>query len=261
MGTLCIDIGNTRCKLALYEGTFLRDFQLVKADGLRCAVETMAGSHDVGFCIYSAVGDGRDTLVNTLDRLGCPAATLSATMPGLPVSVAYDTPQTLGSDRLAAAIGARTLLPENDVLIADFGTCATYDLLTADGCFRGGNIAPGLKMRLEALHRGTQSLPRAERGRHAERGLLGTGTQTAMLYGAEWGLAFETEGYVARLRGEHPGLRLLLTGGQATVIHEKLSPALRAAAVVRPDLVLLGLREAAAKLQPADTHTGRLCRQ
>lgn len=253
MGTLCIDIGNTRCKLALYAGADLRDFRLVRSGDLLSAVGSMAESHDIGACIYSAVGSGGDALAQALDKLGCPAAALSAGLKGLPVSVDYATPQTLGSDRLAAAVGARTLLPGCDVLIADFGTCATFDLLTADGTFRGGNIAPGLKMRLAAMHRGTQALPAVGRSETPESSLLGTDTPTAMRRGAEWGLAFETEGYAARLRQTHSGLRLLLTGGQAEIVRGHLSPALRREAAIRPDLVLLGLRAAAeaAGLAPA----------
>lgn len=250
MSTLCIDIGNTRCKLALYEGSALQARQLTAAGELAVAVGRLADRYAIGACVYAAVGPGRESLSPVLERIGCPTLELNAGTPGLPVTVDYDAPHTLGSDRLAAALGAYALLPGRDVLIADFGTCATYDLLTADGHFLGGNIAPGLKMRLTAMHRGTAALPavgRAPSGRDSRNRprLLGTDTAAAMQHGATWGLAFETEGYAARLGETYPSLRLLLTGGQASVIHELLPAPLRAKALLRTDLVMLGLLKAA----------------
>lgn len=245
MGTLCIDIGNTRCKLALFEGEALRQFRLSGHDELPATVRQLAESHCFDLCLYSAVGRGADALESALHALACPCRRLHAGLPGLPVSVDYATPRTLGSDRLAAAVGARTLWPASDVLIADFGTCATFDLLTADGHLRGGNIAPGLRLRLAAMHRGTQALPEVEPCTAEGSGLLGTDTPSAMQKGAWQGLVFETEGYFARLKARHTGLRLLLTGGEAEIVRSQLSPEAAKAAAVEPDLVLIGLRAAA----------------
>ena len=77
----------------------------------------------------------------------------------VPIGNAYLTPETLGRDRLAAAVGATALYPGENVLIVDFGTAVTIDLVTADNTFRGGCISPGVTMRFRALHDYTAKLP------------------------------------------------------------------------------------------------------
>ena len=73
----------------------------------------------------------------------------------LPITIGYRTPHTLGYDRIAAAVGAQSLFPQQNILIIDAGTAITYDLLSADGTFAGGNIAPGADLRLQSLHEHT----------------------------------------------------------------------------------------------------------
>jgi type III pantothenate kinase len=80
----------------------------------------------------------------------------------VPLKNLYGTPETLGYDRLAAAVGAHVLFPDDNVLTVDFGTAITYDVVTAAGEFLGGNIAPGAAMRFRALHEMTASLPLCE---------------------------------------------------------------------------------------------------
>ena len=77
----------------------------------------------------------------------------------IPIQIGYATPHTLGLDRIAAVVGALMQQPGVPVLIVDAGTCVTYDLLTADGTFVGGNIAPGIRLRLLAMHEHTGKLP------------------------------------------------------------------------------------------------------
>jgi len=134
---------------------------------------------------------------------------LTASTP-LPITIGYDTPETLGVDRIAAAVGAYTLYPGEEVLIADIGTAATYDRLTADGCFAGGNIAPGIGMRLRALSRFTARLPLIDSKGRTQ--LFGTSTETAMRSGAVNGIVAEINYYFSQLP---KGARLLLAGGWA----------------------------------------------
>ena len=77
----------------------------------------------------------------------------------MPIRNVYRTPQTLGRDRLAAAVGATVLFPGRNVLIVDFGTAVTIDLVTADATYRGGCISPGVQLRFGALHDHTAALP------------------------------------------------------------------------------------------------------
>ncbi len=159
----------------------------------------------------------------------------------VPIGNAYRSPETLGLDRLAAAVGAAALYPGRNVLIVDAGTALTVDLVTADGVFRGGCISPGLRMRLQALHDHTAALPLCEPSEtvlaevdalgsveKAERsgepalsavdeavGLLGGTTEEALVRGAMQSVAFEIEGYANRFREKFADLCIIFTGGDA----------------------------------------------
>mgnify|MGYP000136417762 FL=1 len=97
----------------------------------------------------------------------------------LPIKIGYATPETLGLDRIAAVVGAVMQCPDKAVLIVDAGTCVTYALLTADGTFAGGNIAPGIRLRLRAMHEHTGKLPLIDDA--GETPEIGFSTETAML--------------------------------------------------------------------------------
>lgn len=131
----------------------------------------------------------------------------------MPIGNAYLTPATLGRDRLAAAVGAAALYPGRNALIVDLGTAVTIDLLSADGVFRGGCISPGMAMRFRSLHEYTASLPLCD-AIDSERA-VGRTTDEAIRLGVMNSIAFEIEGYVARLEGEFEDLCVIFTGGDA----------------------------------------------
>ena len=148
-----------------------------------------------------------DALVETLlARTGWPTRRLVAAAEVGGVRLAYRTPHTLGVDRLAAVLGARSLQPQGHLLVIDAGTCITFDVLLADGRYIGGNISPGLSMRLAAMHAHTARLPLVDA--QGELPLLGLDTPTALR-----GIAYEIEGYVRRLREEYGAISTFLTGG------------------------------------------------
>ena len=138
----------------------------------------------------------------------------------VPLGNAYRTPRTLGSDRLAAAVAANGMYPDRNVLIVDFGTAVTVDLVTADNTFRGGHIAPGMQMRFRALHDYTASLPLC--GEEGEPELLGTTTETAIRAGVLCGMLFEIEGYIARMRALYGDLCVIFTGGDAKYFAKRI---------------------------------------
>lgn len=153
----------------------------------------------------------------------------------IPVRIGYHTPHTLGLDRIAAVVGASMECPGRPVLIVDAGTCVTYDLLTADGTFVGGNIAPGIRLRLLAMHEHTGKLPLVDDS--GEIPEIGFSTETAMRAGATLGVAYEIEGYMARLNEVYPDLFVFLTGGDAL----KLAAKIKSRIFVNENLVLTGL--------------------
>lgn len=134
----------------------------------------------------------------------------------LPIEVKYDTPSTLGADRLAAAAGVRKLYPGQTVLTADLGTALTLDLISAAGEFLGGNISPGTGLRLRALHDYTSRLPLVESGE--ETGWIGHDTRTAILAGCENGPAYETAGTFLQARREKGCNLVVATGGGAGML-------------------------------------------
>ncbi len=155
----------------------------------------------------------------------------------LPFENTYHTPATLGRDRLAALAGAQALYPNEHCLIVDAGTCITMDLLTADGRFLGGNISPGIRMRLRSMHEGTARLPLVSTGRM--EGLLGDSTIAALRHGGQLGAVLEFEGLVRRLEPIYQPLRCLITGGDA----DKFVEITKSRIFAHPDLVLYGLHK------------------
>ncbi len=157
---LLVDIGNTAVKCAVTElGEIIaegRDDRLTV--GL---LDRLLVGRDVRHAIVSSTrGDASEVVALVCSRVGH-CLEFNQRTP-VPIGNAYRSPETLGLDRLAAAVGAATLFPGRNVLVIDCGTALTIDTVTADGVFRGGCISPGLRMRLRALHDYTAALPLCE---------------------------------------------------------------------------------------------------
>jgi type III pantothenate kinase len=153
----------------------------------------------------------------------------------LPFTSLYQTPETIGKDRLAAVAGAMQQYPMTDVLVIDAGTAITYELLTRHSVYQGGNIAPGLQMRFRALNQFTSRLPLCEPD--DTFALLGNSTQTAITAGVQNGLIFEIDGYIDTLKKQYPDLHCIITGGDADFFAGKLKNPI----FVDQNLVLKGL--------------------
>jgi type III pantothenate kinase len=153
----------------------------------------------------------------------------------LPITKSYDTPQTLGADRIAASAGANFLYPGEDLVVIDMGTCITYDLVDKNAVFQGGLISPGVKMRFNAMHSFTKRLPLVEP--EANPDLIGKSTRSAMQSGVMNGVLAEMQGIIERYRHKSPELRVLLCGGDAAFFESSLKPPIFAV----PELVLIGL--------------------
>ena len=141
----------------------------------------------------------------------------------------------LGADRKAVLAAAWSLYPKQNCLVVDAGSCVTYDLLSAEGIHLGGGIAPGLQMRLDAMHQGTARLPKLTF--EAADSLLGLDTQSCMSTGAASGMVFEIEGWYEALSAQYGDLTLILTGGAA----EFLSVRVKKAIFAEPYFLLQGL--------------------
>lgn len=129
----------------------------------------------------------------------------------IPIKNLYRTPRTLGADRLAAAVGAYSESNGHDALVVDMGTAINYELVAAKGEYLGGNISPGIEMRLKALHEFTAKLPKVDKD--GEKPFFGVDTETAIRCGVLDGVRHEIEGFIKELIVKYPYLVVFLTGG------------------------------------------------
>lgn len=212
---LTIDQGNSSAKIALWEGGDLIEQETMRELTRQHLVATVERFRPGRALCCSVTGNGR-RIAQWLVTQGVDACEVSFDMP-LPLTIDYATPQTLGEDRIAAAVGAWSLFPDEDSLVVDMGTAVTYDIVSATGHFKGGNIAPGIGMRLRSLNSFTARLPQV--GGYGETPLFGFDTSTAMRAGAVRGVVAEI-GYYRSLLPE--GARVVLTGGWASHVSKFL---------------------------------------
>ena len=154
---------------------------------------------------------------------------------GMPIR--YEDPRSLGADLLVAAIGAQARYGA-PVLVIDFGTATTFNVVNRAGEFVGGAIAPGLNLAADALHQSTAQLPYVDLAIPPH--VIATNTVHAMQSGILLGYVGMVEGMVARMRDElgEPAMPVIATGGLARM----LAPQTRVIQAVEPDLILHGLR-------------------
>ena len=155
----------------------------------------------------------------------------------VPIENRYLTPKTLGKDRLALAVGAYHLYPNQDVLILDMGTCLTYDFLNAKGQYLGGSISPGLSMRFNALHHFTDGLPLVNQ--QDSPSLIGDTTDDSILSGVINGMSSEIDGIIQRYINNYPNIKIIITGGDANFFDKGLKNTIFAS----PDLLMIGLNK------------------
>ena len=205
---LLADFGNTRVKVAVKDGDSLNEIYCGPAmlGNLKDAVSGMA----VDGGMWCAVRPLENEIELWMRSMGLVPFKWDTPMP---LQNGYSTPQTLGMDRLAAAVGAWSMNPGRNLLIIDAGTAITYDLVTSDGVYQGGNIAPGIEMRLKALHDYTGSLPLVQA--HGDTPWLGSDTATAIRSGVVTGVRNEIKGYIHDAGQRYESVLVFLTGGDA----------------------------------------------
>ena len=206
---LIIDIGNTTTKGVVFRGD--EPVEMVKVEGMSlCALQSLSRKYPISRGIVCTVRDLTLEAEQCLLQFPFPILRLTPSTP-IPITVQYRTPQPLGADRIAAVVGATTLQPGKDLLIIDAGTCITYEVVDAKGNYWGGNIAPGMNMRLQALHQFTARLPLVSP--EGEVPGLGYDTESAIRSGVLRGMKYEIEGYIRSMRSKYPHLLVFLTGG------------------------------------------------
>lgn len=234
MITLTVDNGNTSIKAGIFQDDVLLEtfiFNIEQSGQLHSIIRKHQPSHSILCSVGQDVSQVEDVL-----KAHTAFTQLTYQTP-LPFHMAYRTPQTLGTDRIAAVAGACHFFPGKACLVIDAGTCITYDFITADAQYLGGAIAPGLRMRLQAMHHFTQKLPELTFEQPAD--FIGDSTQSCMLSGAFYGMAGEINATIARYEERYGKVQVISCGGDSAGFDKHIKSNIFAA----PFLVLYGLNK------------------
>lgn len=239
MAQLVIDIGNSLTKIAVFEGKNL--IRLDRVEKLDFDVlEACFTDFNITHSIISSVSDDISRYEDFL-KGKTKYVRFSSSLPN-GINNKYKSPTTLGLDRLAGILGAKSLFPNQNCLVIDAGTCITYDVIDADATYEGGSISPGLNMRLKAMHQFTGRLPEVPLADYSD--WQGYDTKSAMLSGVINGTFGEIKDFIATYNSKYSDLVLILCGGDAIFFDYRLKNSIFAHALkTEVNLVLIGLNE------------------
>lgn len=229
---LVIDIGNTRTKAALFNKC-----ELVELKWFQTPAEILQSNlflKQAKQAIIASVINEAEDFCNQLNTI-LPSQLFSANSFS-PLKNLYQSVSTLGSDRLAASIGAFTLYPASCVLVIDAGTCIKYNFTNDLNEYLGGGISPGIRIKFKALHNFTGKLPLVEPD-YNFKDLIGNTTQHSILSGVLNGTIAEIDGVIDLYKAKFPNLIVVITGGDSTYLAERLKNSI----FVIQNLVLSGL--------------------
>lgn len=234
MTTLALDFGNSKVKFGIFQENQIV-FQDARSSLGATSLEILIHEYRIQAAILSSTRQMTPEANATLGKLPF-FVELSHHTP-LPIRIGYKTPETLGKDRVAAAVAVQAMWPGKNALAIDAGTCITYDFVDKGGTYLGGQITPGLHMRFKAMHTFTGRLPQVE---HAdETPEIGFNTATSMQSGVQRGIAHEIDGFIRSYNRQYPDLQVALTGGDTSVLRSLIESEIFADS----NLVLTGLHK------------------
>ncbi|WP_426693434.1 type III pantothenate kinase [Sphingomonas sediminicola] len=247
---LAIDAGNTNVVFALVAGREIKTRWRIATDPRRTGDEYAVWLHQLleleGYSkadvTAAIIGTVVPRATHNLEVLASKYFGVEALIAGegraaWPIALDVDEPQNVGADRALNAIAVHDKCP-GDVIVIDFGTATTFDIVDYNGAYKGGIIAPGINLSLDALVNAAAKLPRIAIEVPADEFVIGRTTDSQMLIGIYWGYVAMMEGLVERLKSEigRP-VRVIATGGLATLF-DKQTDLFDA---VEPDLTIQGL--------------------
>jgi type III pantothenate kinase len=230
---LAIDLGNTALKWAVFE-----DKNLIfrgKFDYLNLLEDLKSlEKFQISRVAYT-------TVIEVPEELKYFSSQFDFVLPidqssAFPIGNAYETPQTLGIDRLINAVAANNLFPKNNVLVIDCGTCLKIDFVSFKNGFEGGAIAPGLNMRYKALNQFTHQLPLLDPKQFIN--LTGKNTSDSIHNGVMAGMSNEIIGAVNAYAENYLDLKLIITGGDHLYFQDIIE---KKAIFAEPNLTLIGI--------------------
>lgn len=230
--TLCFDLGNTRKKVAVFEGAELKEAIQLK-DESRATIEELVRVHRPTKSILSSVIDHDPALEEVLKQHTRFHKLSYETKLGFTTPVGK--PETIGADRLALSAAAVHYYPKKNNLVIALGSCITYNFISCQHAFLGGGISPGLEMRLKSLQYYTAKLPLV--APDADFPLIGYDTTTNILSGVIKGMALEIDGFIDSYQARYGNFNVLLTGGDLPYLAAHCKNRIFA----DPDLIYKGL--------------------
>lgn len=231
---LLIDQGNSFCKIAFCTNNSFQEILRINELNSK-ELKTILNTNHPDSCILSSVKKLENSIYEQLKTIRHFHELTHKS--NLPLRINYETPETLGKDRIAAAVGAQTIFPDKNVLIVDFGTAITYDIITSNAAFIGGNIAPGLNTRFRSLYTETDQLPFLHQTESFP--LIGNNTNNAIISGVQTGIIFEIEGYINYMRSNFKQFKVIFTGGDAPFFVKKIKTTI----FVDSNLIMIGLNK------------------
>lgn len=230
---LIVDQGNSSVKVGVFDNDKLVENLRFETFGTAEA-ETLLSKFSVKKAIVSSVVN-TDVRLCSLLRERVDKFVFLDENTAVPIDNLYETPKTLGRDRLAVCVGANYLMPDSNLLVVDIGTAMTFDVVNSKNQYVGGNISLGLDMRLKALNHFTKKLPLVEVKDNVK--LVGTNTEDAIFSGVVNGMIGEIDGFIREIMLIFPNISVFLTGGASFFFERKLKSSIFA----NQNLLLIGL--------------------
>lgn len=215
---LIIDNGNTRVKAAVFDSKELKEFYVFKTQQ-ELLQSSIFLDNKISNCILGTVVNEIDAFVTELKTKTTLLLFTSETP--TPVKNLYKTAHSLGSDRLAGAVGGNAMFPNKNVLIIDAGTCIKYNLVTSKNEYIGGAISEGLQMRFKALHTFTSRLPLLEIDENSDV-FIGTTSNESIVSGVQNGALAEVKGFIEEYKQQFTDLQVIITGGDVNFFEKRL---------------------------------------
>jgi type III pantothenate kinase len=225
---LAVDIGNTRIKVAVFEGnTLLEQFHFNTSELRKELLFILNKYKNASEMVIASVGNlPKESFLEFENQVSIHF--ISTNFP-FPFKNGYATPNTLGIDRMVLASGAVIQYPNQNRLVIDAGTCITYDFIDANDNYLGGAISPGIRLRYESLHNYTAKLPlltleliKVEDSELAQVPIIGNATSEAINSGVINGTINEIEGFISQYQALYPKFIIILTGGDAEFLAKRL---------------------------------------
>ena len=215
---LVVDIGNSFFKVGIFENSNMLSSFSAKNDKIDIEIEKIICKHrELTTALISNVSSLK--INDILNKYNINSYDLDSTFV-FPFKINYQTPETLGNDRLALAAAATILFPNSNNLVIDAGTCITIDFINNNNHFMGGSISPGVKMRYDSLNHYTANLPLLKD--ENKFNYPGNSTDASIHAGIIGGVSNEINGFIKQINSRNKKLNVILTGGDAKILSKTL---------------------------------------